>query len=48
MSVTILGLIRPWYVLWYTDTKNRWLVMKSYGLLSGMLILLRVLLANYF
>jgi len=45
--IIIIGLIRPWYVLWFMDRKNRWLVLKIYGMTLGILILFKVLMVNY-
>lgn len=30
----IIGLIRPWMMLWWEDEQNRLKVIKSYGLLT--------------
>ncbi|HBH24042.1 MAG TPA: hypothetical protein DDY13_11545 [Cytophagales bacterium] len=41
--LTLIGLIRPWWVLWFLDEQNRWMVIKYYGriaLISGICILL--------
>ena len=46
--ILIIGLARPWYVLWFVDRKNRWEVLKTYGLLLGILILLKILVVYFF
>ena len=48
LLIVILGLIRPWYVLWFIDRKNRWKVLKIYGLITGILILFKIMLAYHF
>ena len=43
LSVTILGMIKPWWVLWFLDFKNRLSVLKYYGtitLLLGLVLLI--------
>jgi uncharacterized membrane protein YidH (DUF202 family) len=46
--IVVLGLVRPRYVLWFIDRKNRREVLKIYGLFLGMLILLKILVVHYF
>jgi len=46
--IILIGLLRPWYVLWFMDRKNRWLVLKIYGMSMGILILFKIVMAIYF
>jgi hypothetical protein len=43
LAVTILGMVKPWWVLWFLDFKNRLTVLRIYGsitLLLGLAVLL--------
>lgn len=33
LILLVAGLVRPWVVLWWEDTQNRWKVIRGYGLL---------------
>lgn len=37
LSITFLGMIRPWWVLWFLDFKNRLTVLKYYGAITLLL-----------
>lgn len=37
LSVTLVGMIRPWWVLWFLDVSNRLAVLKYYGVITLML-----------
>ncbi len=37
LIITILGMIRPWWVLWFLDFKNRLSVLKYYGIVTLLL-----------
>ncbi|MCG8307400.1 MAG: hypothetical protein MI975_08405 [Cytophagales bacterium] len=37
LVVTVLGMIRPWWVLWFLDFKNRLSVLKYYGSIAVLL-----------
>lgn len=45
LSITILGMIKPWWVLWFLDFKNRMSVLKYYGSIT-LLLGLALFLAN--
>lgn len=43
LAITILGMVKPWWVLWFLDFKNRLTVLRIYGsitLLLGLAVLL--------
>lgn len=43
LIITILGMVKPWWVLWFLDFKNRLTVLRIYGsitLLLGFAVLL--------
>jgi len=42
-----LGLIKPWWVLWWEAIQNRLRVIKLYGGLAMLFYLLSLLLSNY-
>lgn len=42
----IVGLMKPWWVLWFLDFKNRLTVLKYYGGIS-LLLLLSLILLSY-
>jgi hypothetical protein len=37
LTVTLLGMIKPWWVLWFLDFKNRLTVLRYYGLIMLLL-----------
>jgi hypothetical protein len=37
LAITILGMIKPWWVLWFLDFKNRLIVLKYYGIITLLL-----------
>ena len=37
LTITILGMIKPWWVLWFLDYKNRLSVLRHYGLITLLL-----------
>jgi hypothetical protein len=37
LAITTLGMIKPWWVLWYLDFKNRLTVLKYYGIITLLL-----------
>jgi hypothetical protein len=37
LTVTMLGMIKPWWVLWFLDFKNRLTVLKYYGMITLLL-----------
>lgn len=37
LGITALGMIRPWWVLWFLDFKNRLTVLRFYGSISVLL-----------
>jgi len=43
LILLILGLIRPWYVLWYTEKKTRLMVLRNFGSILLALILIKIL-----
>jgi len=44
LSLTFLGMIKPWWVLWFLDFKNRLTVLTYYGLLSLLLLVAMIML----
>lgn len=44
----VIGLIRPWAMLWWEDVQNRMKVIKSYGLLAVLFTILYKALDYYF
>ena len=42
--LTVLGMLKPWWVLWFLDYKNRLTVLKYYGSLSLLLLVVLILL----
>jgi len=43
--LTLFGLYRPWYALWWLPVTNRKKVLQTYGLLLLILIAMYILLA---
>ncbi|MCK5104302.1 MAG: hypothetical protein KAR17_15870 [Cyclobacteriaceae bacterium] len=39
LSITFLGMIKPWWVLWFLDFKNRLTVLRYYGAITVLLVL---------
>jgi hypothetical protein len=37
LGITFLGMIKPWWVLWFLDYKNRLSVLKYYGMITVLL-----------
>ena len=37
LAITLLGMIKPWWVLWFLDFKNRLSVLRYYGLITLLL-----------
>ena len=37
LGITLLGMIKPWWVLWFLDFKNRLSVLRYYGLITLLL-----------
>lgn len=37
LTITLLGMIKPWWVLWYLDFKNRLTVLRYYGIITLLL-----------
>jgi hypothetical protein len=37
LSITLLGMIKPWWVLWFLDFNNRLAVLKYYGVITVLL-----------
>lgn len=37
LSITIIGMIRPWWVLWFLDMQNRLMVLRYYGFITVLL-----------
>ena len=37
LGVTLLGMFRPWWVLWFLDRQNRLLVLKYFGSITALL-----------
>jgi len=37
LSITIIGMIKPWWVLWFLDFKNRLSVLRYYGIITLLL-----------
>jgi len=37
LGITLLGMIKPWWVLWFLDYKNRLSVLKYYGVITVLL-----------
>lgn len=44
----IIGLFRPWAMLWWEDEQNRMKVIKSYGLLAILMTVVYKALDYYF
>ncbi len=47
LSLTFLGMIKPWWVLWFMDFNNRLMVLKYYGIIT-VLLGLAIILFNQF
>jgi len=45
MAFMFLGLIKPWWLLWWEDTQNRLKVIKLYGGIAVVSILISRLLS---
>jgi hypothetical protein len=43
LAITLLGMIKPWWVLWFLDYKNRIHVLKYYGTITALLALALIL-----
>ncbi|MCK5704623.1 MAG: hypothetical protein KAI29_25900 [Cyclobacteriaceae bacterium] len=39
LSITFLGMIKPWWGLWFLDFKNRLTVLRYYGAITVLLVL---------
>lgn len=37
LTITILGMVKPWWVLWFLDFKNRLTVLRYYGTITLLL-----------
>ncbi|MCK5701408.1 MAG: hypothetical protein KAI29_09655, partial [Cyclobacteriaceae bacterium] len=37
LSLTFLGMIKPWWVLWFLDFNNRLMVLRYYGIITVLL-----------
>lgn len=37
LGITVFGMIRPWWVLWFLDFKNRLTVLRYYGAMTLLL-----------
>ena len=37
LGITLSGLIKPWWVLWFLDFKNRLTVLRYYGIITLLL-----------
>lgn len=37
LAITLLGMIKPWWVLWFLDFKNRLTVLMYYGIITLLL-----------
>jgi len=37
LSITFLGFIKPWWVLWFLDFHNRLAVLRYYGVIAMLL-----------
>lgn len=37
LAITLLGMIKPWWVLWFLDFKNRLTVLRYYGVIALLL-----------
>jgi hypothetical protein len=37
LGITLLGLIKPWWVFWFLDFKNRLTVLRYYGIITLLL-----------
>lgn len=48
LMIMVAGLVKPWYVLWFLEKKNRLKVLKFFGTILLILILLQIVLAHYF
>jgi len=46
LFITLLGLIKPWTVLWFTDFKNRKYVLIFYGSATGLIFVILKILAQ--
>ena len=44
LILVVLGLIKPWWVFWWSDFSNRIKVLSIYGIILVLLILIRVLI----
>ncbi len=44
LGATIAGLIKPWWVLWFLDFKNRLTVLRYYGLITLFLLITLLIL----
>ena len=40
---TLLGMVKPWYVLWWLDHQNRLKVLKYYGGLAILFLFLNLI-----
>ncbi len=43
LTTTIIGMVKPWWVLWFLDFKNRLTVLRIYGSITLLLGLAAVL-----
>ncbi len=46
LGLTIAGMIKPWWVLWFMDFKNRITVLRYYGLLTLFLLLALIIIPH--
>jgi hypothetical protein len=37
LAITLLGMIKPWWVLWFLDYKDRMSVLRYYGTITFLL-----------
>jgi hypothetical protein len=44
LAITAVGMVKPWWVLWFLDVSNRRSVLRYYGIITLLLGLAVVLL----
>lgn len=47
LVILIVGLVKPWYTLWFVDKKNRLKVLIIFGTMLLILILFKIFLVHF-